>query len=147
LIIVKSIVKKSGKNKHMGKPIKGFTELTLDGTKEGYIARYLDEGCSDENLIERFGATTVVYGLIATNRALSHKISYEEVYPLLLAFKPKTQEMFDTIFDELKTSLEEEVEIVMIPRSVAFSIVDRFYGSDYPMSRKTFDDAAKDLGY
>lgn len=34
-----------------------------------------------------------------------------------------------------------------IPRSIAFSIANRFYGSDYNMEQKTFDNAAKELGY
>lgn len=34
-----------------------------------------------------------------------------------------------------------------IPRSVAFSIADRFYGSDYSLQWSQFNNAAKDLGY
>ena len=34
-----------------------------------------------------------------------------------------------------------------IPRAIAFSIANRFYGSDYNMQQSTFDNAAKELGY
>lgn len=37
--------------------------------------------------------------------------------------------------------------VEMLPRSVAFSIANRFYGSDYNMSKSTFDNAVKELGY
>jgi len=35
----------------------------------------------------------------------------------------------------------------MIPVGVAFSIADRFYGSDYPLAHSTFDNALEELGY
>ena len=34
-----------------------------------------------------------------------------------------------------------------IPRSTAFAIAAKFYGSDYPMQHSQFDNAAKELGY
>lgn len=34
-----------------------------------------------------------------------------------------------------------------IPRSVAFAIANKFYGSDYPLQQSQFDNAAKELGY
>lgn len=34
-----------------------------------------------------------------------------------------------------------------IPKGVAYSIANRFYGSDYNMADSTFENALKDLGY
>lgn len=34
-----------------------------------------------------------------------------------------------------------------LPPNIALEIADKFYGSDYPMARSTFDNAVKDTGY
>ena len=40
-----------------------------------------------------------------------------------------------------------EILHTYLPRGIAFSIADRFYGSDYPMAWSTFVNAIKDLNY
>lgn len=40
-----------------------------------------------------------------------------------------------------------QMDIPVINRNAAFSIANRFYGSDYPLQRSQFDNAAKELGY
>ena len=56
------------------------------------------------------------------------------------------------IADNLNYELIENYQIAnilenYIPKGIAFSIANRFYGSDYPMARSTFDNALKDLGW
>jgi len=56
------------------------------------------------------------------------------------------------IADNLNYELIENHQIAnillnYIPKGIAFSIADRFYGSDYPMARSTFNNALKDLGW
>ena len=52
---------------------------------------------------------------------------------------------FCRVNDELNKLKEETKD--SIPRSVAFSIANRFYGSDYNLQWSQFNNAAKDLGY
>ena|SRR3990172_9135378 len=54
--------------------------------------------------------------------------------------------------DNLNYCVIENYEIANVlknylPRGIAFSITDRFFGSDYPMEHSTFENAVKDTGY
>lgn len=57
----------------------------------------------------------------------------------------KTSGLLEWKYIEIDKEIKRTEE--MIPRSVAFAIANRFYGSDYPMQRQTFDNAAAELGY
>lgn len=62
---------------------------------------------------------------------------------------------FDLLVGELIMRFKERdttltvtpIESEMIPRSVAFKIANRFYGSDYPLQLSQFENAAEELGY
>ena len=87
------------------------------------------------------------------------EVHYEKVIqiaPEVLTEDMPTEKNADVsiqgIADNLNYELIENHQIAnilqnYIPKGIAFSIADRFYGSDYPMARSTFDNALKDLGW
>lgn len=79
-----------------------FTKLCDDGDP---VANYLDQQIGESDLIEWFSddeSEPLVYGFIATNWHLEHKISYELVYLKLLEKAPVTQDEFDECLAELQ---------------------------------------------
>jgi hypothetical protein len=77
--------------------MKSFTELT---NENDFVADFLDQQLSEYELMTRkINPTLLCYGLIATNWALEHKLSYEILYALFVHLKPQTQEDFDEILD------------------------------------------------
>lgn len=66
-----------------------------------------------------------------------HKLASDFMNYATLVSKDKDKEI-----EELKSKLKDS-----IPRSVAFNIANKFYGSDYPLQHEQFNKAAESYGY